>query len=220
MSVLEKTPESELDSTSAISTDAVSDVYSVQDASSDMFVSGSDTELDDMCICSRDGRAHKRDCPMSFRKRYCEHAPPNTLHNTAVASACGEELELASAAKITLHAPPSKMRKLPMKVEDYVCVHSSTMAISYVPCHIVEIGDSRYQLYCAKGVLSTSLSCTELTPLTSCASLPVDTWWQSHCAVLPVTQQLLSTLNVLLHCVQTIVISSGAEEEAMALWTD
>ena len=74
MSVLEKPPESDRASTSAISSDVVSDVDSVQDASSGMFVSGYDTELD-MCTCSRDGRAHKRDCPMSSRKRYCEHAP-------------------------------------------------------------------------------------------------------------------------------------------------
>ena len=52
----------------------MSDMDSVQDASSDMFVLGSDTEYDDMCTCSRDGRAHKGDCPMSSRKRYCEHA--------------------------------------------------------------------------------------------------------------------------------------------------
>ena len=133
MSVVEKTPESDSDSTSAISSDAMSDVDSVQDASSDMFVLGSDTEFDDMCTCSSDGRAHKRDCPMSSRKCYCEHAPaspPNMSHNTAVASAHGNELELASAAsdKITVHVPPSKKRKLPMKVGDYVCVHSSTLA--------------------------------------------------------------------------------------------
>ena len=75
-------------------------------------------------------------------------------HNTAVASACGDELELAFAAsdKITVHVPPSKKRKLPMKVGDCVCVHSSTLATSHVPCHIVAISDSRYQLYCAKGV--------------------------------------------------------------------
>ena len=151
MSDLEKTPESDSDSTFAIGSDAVSDVDSVQDASSDMFVLGSDTELDDMCTCSRDGRAHKRDCPMSSRKRYCEHAPaspPNMSHNTAVASAHGDELELAFAAsdKIIVHVPPSKKRKLPMKVGDYVCVHSSTLATSHVPCCIVGIGDGRYQL--------------------------------------------------------------------------
>ena len=81
-SLLEKTPELDLDSTSAISNDAVSDVDSVQDASSDMFVSGSDTKLDDMCTCSRNCGAHKSDCPMSSRTRYCEHAPSSMCHIT------------------------------------------------------------------------------------------------------------------------------------------
>ena len=219
MSVLEKTPESDLDSTSAI---AVSDVDSVQDASSDMFVSGSDTEFDDMCTC--DGRAHKRDCPMSSRQRYREHAPaspPNMSHNTALSSARGDELELASATsdKITVHVPPSKMRKLPMKVGDYVCVHSSTLATSHVPCRIVGICDGRYQLYCAKGVINTSFSCTEVTPLTSCASIPLDKWRQSPRVSL---RSVASNPEVTEHCEcaaplcsESIVISSGAEDGAM-----
>ena len=222
--VLEKTPESDLDGTSALSNDAMSDVDSVQDASSDMFVSGSDTELDDMCTCSRDGRAHERYCPMSSRKRYYEHAPaspPNMSDNTAVASARGDELELASAAsdKITVHVPPSKKRKLPMKVGDYVCVHSGTLATSHVPCRIVGICDGRYQLYCAKGVINTSFSCTEVTPLTSCASIPLDKWRQSPRVSL---RSVASNPEVTEHCECTVprcsestVISSGAEDEEM-----
>ena len=88
-----------------------------------------------------------------------------------------------------------------------------------MPCCIVGIGDGQYQLYCAKGVLNTSFSCTELTPLTRCPSLPLDKWQQSPRVSL---RSVASNPEVTEHCdcaaplcSESIVISSGVEDEAM-----
>ena len=52
-----------------------------------------------------------------------------------------------------------------MKVGDHICVYSRFMDTSHLPCHIVGEFDSRYQLYCTKGILITSFCAAELTPL-------------------------------------------------------
>ena len=58
-------------------------------------------------------------------------------------------LELAAqpaAPNESLKPPPAKRRKPMMKVEDYVCIHSSLLGKCHVPfCIVRDFGD-RYQL--------------------------------------------------------------------------
>ena len=118
LSVLENNPESDdvhVDVSSAVSSDTMSDMDSENDTSSDMCVSGADNERDNTCTCACVSRAHKRDCPMSSRKRYCGRAPsspPNSSHKVVDPSARGDELELASTAsdgrKCVYHPPKRK----------------------------------------------------------------------------------------------------------------
>ena len=53
------------------SSDALSDVSCLDDSLSDVCCLGDDdNSLASMCTCGAEGRAHKRGCPMSSRKRY------------------------------------------------------------------------------------------------------------------------------------------------------
>ena len=75
----------------------------------------------------------------------------------------------------------------------------------------------RYQLYCSKGVINTSFSCTEVVPLTSCTAIPLDEWWRAPRVSLrsvasdpEVTEHCECTVPL---CSERIVIHSGAEDE-------
>ena len=79
-----------------------------------------------------------------------------------------------SAPKESLKAPPAK-RKTQIKVGDYVCIRSGSLGECHVPCRVVRDFGNRYQLYCSKGVLTTSFSGSELVvPHTKCHSIPLD----------------------------------------------
>ena len=53
-------------------------MYSVRDPVSETESLDSDGVVFDLCTCGGTSRAHKRDCPMSSRKRYrfCAQSPP------------------------------------------------------------------------------------------------------------------------------------------------
>jgi hypothetical protein len=63
-----------------------------------------------------------------------------------------------------------------IQMGDYVCIHSGNVGDFHAPCRIVGEMAGRYQLYCSKGVLNTSFSSTELTPLTSFSPIPLNEW--------------------------------------------
>lgn len=113
------------------------------------------------CTCGVEGRAHKRDCPLSSRNRMSGHTLfPATIQPEAQAAPRKLETENVSL--------PHGIKKLKpeMNIGDYVCrsIHGF-----HILCRIVGEFAGRYQLYCAKGVLNTSFSCTELIPLTGCS---------------------------------------------------
>ena len=111
-----------------------------------------------------------------------------------------------------------------MKVGDYVCIHSRSMGDFHVPCRIVGGFAGRYQLYCSKGVLNASFSCTELIPVSGCSPIPLDEWRN-----VPRISLRTVTYDSALHercncCVpqtsESIVLSSASEEEneAPEMW--
>ena len=160
------------------SSDALSYVSCLDDSLSDVCCLGDDDNS--MCTCGAEGRAHKRRCPMNS----CY--PGRTLfpridvsEGSPVASACGDVLESVVSRSDNFKPLPPKRRKIQVEIGDYVGIHSKTMGESHVPCHVVgEFGD-RFQLYCSKGVLNVSFSSSELIPLTTCASIPLDKWRQA-----------------------------------------
>ena len=113
-----------------------------------------------------------------------------------------------------------------MKVGDYVCIHSRNMGDCHVPCRIVGEFAGRYQLYCFKGILNTSFSCTEFISLTGCSPIPLDEWWQApRVSLRSVTHD--AALREHCNCCVTdtsesIVISSSSEEEneALEMWVN
>ena len=82
--------------------------------------------------------------------------------------------------------PPTEETRPQIKVGDYVAVHSRGMGSSHLPCRVVGEFDGRYQLYCSKGVLSTTFSGAEVIPM---ADVLPSKWrngdrpLRSHCAV-------------------------------------
>ena len=75
----------------------------------------------------------------------------------------------------------------------------------------------RYQLYCAKGVLSVSFACSELVILSSCASISLEKWRQAPRVSL---RSVASDPDVVEHCdcivpvcPESILISSASEAE-------
>jgi hypothetical protein len=82
------------------------------------------------------------------------------------------------------------------------------------PCCVVRDFGSQYQLYCSKGVLNTSFSGTELIPLTSCVSIPLDKWRQAPTVTLrsiasdpAVVQRIVPVFS------ESILVSSASEGE-------
>ena len=76
--------------------------------------------------------------------------------------------------------PPTEQAKPQIKVGDYVSVHSRDMGSSHLPCRVV---GGRYQLYCSKGVLSTTFSRAEVIPMARCTPMHGDRPLRSHCVV-------------------------------------
>ena len=75
----------------------------------------------------------------------------------------------------------------------------------------------RYQLYCTKGVLNTSFSCTELIPVTGCSPLPLNEWRKAPKITLRSAAND-ATLHEYCSCSvpetsESIVISSASEDE-------
>ena len=94
----------------------------------------------------------------------------------------------------------------------------------HVPCRIVGGFAGRYQLYCSKGVLNASFSCTELIPVSGCSPIPLDEWRKSpRISLRTVTNA--SALHERCNCCvpqtsESIVLSSASEEEneAPEMW--
>ena len=128
-------------------------------------VCNSDEDIgSDLCTCGAEGRAHRRDCPMSSRKRYPGYAPFSRLD---------------SAESCAVVTNTSTKKTLRMRVGAYVCLHSRSLGKCHLPCRIVKVFGNRCQLYCSKGVLKNSYSATELMPLTGNDSIPLDKWRQA-----------------------------------------
>ena len=87
-----------------------------------------------LCTCGSSGRTHKREYPLSLRKRFPrQRASPSSDH-----------------VPIKEKTPsPTKDVRPHLKVGDHVCVYSRFMGSSHLPCRIVREFDARYQLYCA-----------------------------------------------------------------------
>ena len=119
---------------------------------------------------------------------------------------------------------PSEDVKPEMKVGDYVCIHSRSMGDFHVPCRIVGGFAGRHQLYCSKGVLNASFSCTELIPVSGCSPIPLDEWRKSpRISLRTVTND--SALHERCNCCvpqtsESIVLPSASEEEneAPEMW--
>ena len=94
----------------------------------------------------------------------------------------------------------------------------------HVRCRIVGRFAGRYQLYCSKGVLNTSFSCTELIPVSGCSPIPLDEWRKApRISLRSVTND--SALHERCNCCvpqtsESIVLSSASEEEneAPEMW--
>ena len=164
----------EADIGSTLSEDASSVVHCSDDATTDV-----DTDADVCeCTCGAQGRADKRNCPMSSRGRYPGRAlfpPPSNSEVHAISSDSSKGLGPDGVS------PPShKKIKLEMKVGDYVCIHGRNLGKHHLPCRIVGDFKGRYQLYCALEVLNTSYASTELIPLSSYKCIPLDQWRRAH----------------------------------------
>ena len=112
---------------------------------------------------------------------------------------------------------PPKRRKIQVEIGDYIGIHSKTMGESHVPCCVVGEFGGRFQLYCSKGVLNVSFSSSELIPLTTCASIPLDNWRQAPKVSL---RSLTRDPAIAEHCdcnltlcSESIVVSSASEAE-------
>ena len=137
-----------------------------------------DREIDEIsfCTCEAEGRAHRRDCPVSSRKRYPSRALfpcLNSAESCAVVAISEGDLETAVVAHT------SDKKTVDMIVGAYVCLYSRRLGKYHLPCRIVKAFGKRCQLYCSKGVLNNSYSGTELMPLTGNDSIPLDKWRQA-----------------------------------------
>ena len=140
-----------------------------------------------MYTCGAEGRAHTRSCPLSFRNRkpgrtlFPASAPaapsvPSSPERHTPAHSEDVKPEIEDGENVTpeteVGRPTVEVGEI--EVGDYVCIHGGNMGDFHVPCRIVGEFAGRYQLYCSKGVLNTSFSSTELTPLTSFSPIPLD----------------------------------------------
>ena len=194
------------------------------DESSDIGCPDDDIISGASCTCGAGGRAHKKNCPMNSRKRYPGHAlfpPPGNTESSPMPIESDGGLEPAdqSALKESLKAPPAKKGKTQMKVGDYVCIHSSSLGECHVPCRVVRDFGNCYQLYCSKGVLTTSFSGSELVvPHSKCHSIPLDRWRQAPRVSI---RSIVHDPAILEHCdcnlpkfsESTVILSSSEDED-------
>ena len=154
----------------------MSDVHSISDVQSE--TGSDDYMMYDLCTCGSSGRAHKRDCLMNFRKCHLPQSPGESKLDTARCpspsnpgppSVCLEP----ECVVIDDVSPPQQARPQ-IKVGDYVSVHSRDMGSSHLPCRVVGKFDGLYQLYCSKGVLSTTFSRAEVLPMARCTPIPME----------------------------------------------
>ena len=128
----------------------------------------------DLCTCGSSGRAHKSDCLMNFRKCYLPQSPgeskPDTARSPPLSNpgppSVSPEPECVVIDDVS--PPPTEEARPQIKVGDYVSVHSRDMGSSHLPCRVVGEFDGRYQLYCSKGVLSTTFSRIPMACQNSC----------------------------------------------------
>ena len=113
-----------------------------------------------------------------------------------------------------------------MKVGDHVCIHSRSILGFHILCRIVGEFAGRYQLYCAKGVLNTSFSCTQLIPVSGCSPLPLNEWRKAPKITLRNATNY-KTLHEHCNCSvpeasESIMLSSASEDEneAPELWVN
>ena len=182
----------------------------------------------DSCTCGAEGRAHKRGCPLSYRNRLPPGCAlfPAPSNPRAHADPSVLEPDRVSSPPESVKPFPSEDVKPEMKVGDYVCIHSRNMGDCHVPCCIVGEFAGRCQLYCLKGILNTSFSCTELISLTGCSPIPLDEWRQAPKVSLRSVTRDLALREHCNCCVtdtsESIVISSSSEEEneALEMWVN
>ena len=186
----------------------------------DMSNGGSSDSETISCMCGAEGRAHKRDCPLSSRNRMsgCTLFPASSEPEA--------HTEPSTVAENVSSPKETKNVKPKMNVGDYVCIHSRRIQGFHILCHIVGEFAGWYQLYCAKGVLNTSFSCTELIPVTGCSPIPLNEWRKA-----PKITLRSATNNTTLHehcncsvpeTSESIVISSASEDENKApdMWVN
>ncbi len=173
----------------------------------------------DLCTCGSSGRTHKRECPLSLRKRFPRQAASPVPLSRSPSPKCAPSKQKKPS--------PTKVDTRPqMEVGDHVCVHSRFMGSSHLPCRIVGELDGRYQLYCTKGTLINSFSVTELTPLASGSVISLENWRK----VPKVSLRSAADDTTLTKCNkcdvpsshESTVISSASEEESEApeLWVN
>ena len=105
------------------SSDALSDVSCLDVSLSDVCCLGDDdNSLASMCTCGAEGRAHKRGCPMSSRKRY----PGRTLFLLAGSYSASGSTLFSSAPFLTEHAQlvPNRPRDRFSRVRTTIAVSS------------------------------------------------------------------------------------------------
>ena len=180
----------------------------------------------DICTCGAEGRAHKRSCPLSLRN----HRPGRTLFFASDSGGhtaqCSSESHTPTPAEVkkpeSQGVKPKADVEIPsVKVGDYVCLHGGSMSARHLPCRIVGMVVGRYQLYCSKGVLKTSFSRSELTPLTTCSPIPLDGWRQAPKVSLhTVINDPVLCETCMCHITESfesILVSSESEEEKKSL---
>ena len=208
----------EADVGSTLSEDASSVVRCSDDA-----MTGVDTD-DDVCqcTCGAQGRAHKRNCPMSSRGRYPGRAlfpPPSNSEVDAISSDSSDGL-----GPDGIGPPSHKKSKLEMKVGDYVSIHGRNLGKHHLPCRIVGHFKGRYKLYCAKGVLNTSYASTDLIPLSSCNCIPLNQWRQAPRVSLRTVvsnEAVLEDCNCdVSFCPERILLSSDDEDAGQQMWVN
>ena len=140
----------------------------------------------DMCICGALGRAHKPMSSSSF---------PTEVYSTDCRLSQSDSVwEAVAKPKPNLSKSGKRKRqeedKHPVlkkqrvttssfEVGNYVCLHSSRLVNQHVPCRIVRKSMKGYQLYCRKGILSTTYPSDELTSLDGNRCITLDAWHQA-----------------------------------------
>ena len=158
----------DLEHESASDNSVLSDVSDVSCLEDDIIDNVSSVQ----CTCGADGRAHKKGCPMNSRNRY----PGRSLFPTMPDYSLEPPADKCNPGE-SCKAPPAKRRKVNMKVGDYVCIHHSSMGKYHLPCRIVGCFGDKYQVYCSKGILNTSIPGSELiVPLSKCLSIQLHKW--------------------------------------------